>query len=121
MLAGSLAAENLAQLRTVTWLARQSGVSERTLSRLLRTEFGMTYPRWRTTTRVFYAMIQLTEGATVPETGRRCGWATTSAFIDTFTRTMGQTPGSYRASACAIARHREHASGQQSQGQVPPG
>ncbi|MEU1180165.1 helix-turn-helix transcriptional regulator [Streptomyces sp. NPDC005820] len=100
-----LAAENLAELRTVTWLARQSGVGERTLSRLFRTEFGMTYPQWRTLTRVFHAMIQLAEGATVTETGRRCGWATTSAFIDTFTRTTGRTPGSYRAAACGTARH----------------
>ncbi|WP_128379835.1 AraC family transcriptional regulator [Streptomyces cavernae] len=100
-----LAAGNLAQLRTVTWLARQTGVGERTLSRLFRAEFGMTYPQWRTITRVFHAMIQLAEGATVTETGRRCGWATTSAFIDTFTRTIGQTPGGYRAAACGIARH----------------
>ncbi|MFI7504591.1 AraC family transcriptional regulator [Streptomyces sp. NPDC049687] len=109
-----LATENLAELRTVTWLARQSGVGERTLSRLFRTEFGMTYPQWRTTTRVFHAMIQLAEGATVTETGRRCGWATTSAFIDTFTRTIGQTPGNYRALACGIPRSspaREHAGG----------
>ncbi|MFG3289175.1 AraC family transcriptional regulator [Streptomyces sp. NPDC048179] len=100
-----LAAEDLAQPRTVTWLARQSGVGERTLSRLFRTEFGMTYPQWRTTTRVFHAMIQLAEGASVTGTGRRCGWATTSAFIDTFTSTVGQTPGSYRAAACGNARH----------------
>ncbi|MEV7074983.1 helix-turn-helix transcriptional regulator [Streptomyces sp. NPDC093990] len=95
----SLAADDLTQIRTVSWLARQSGVGERTLSRLFRTEFGMTYPQWRTTNRVFHAMVQLAEGATVTETGQRCGWATTSAFIDTFTRTIGQTPGSYRAAA----------------------
>jgi AraC-like DNA-binding protein len=41
-------------------------------------------------------MVLLAEGASVSETGRRCGWATTSAFIDTFGRTMGQTPGTYR-------------------------
>ncbi|MEU9348133.1 AraC family transcriptional regulator [Streptomyces sp. NPDC048278] len=93
----SLAVEDLAEPRTVTWPARRSGVGERTLTRLFRAEFGMTYPQWRTTTRVFHAMIQLAEGATVTETGRRCGWATTSAFIDTFTRTVGRTPGSYRA------------------------
>ena len=62
-------------------------------------KFGMTYPQWRTSTRVFQAMIQLAEGATVTETAHRCGWATTSAFVDTFARTMGQTPGAYRAAA----------------------
>jgi AraC-like DNA-binding protein len=55
----------------------------------------MTYPQWRTQTRVLHALIHLAEGASVTETARRCGFATASAFIDTFTRTMGQTPGQY--------------------------
>jgi AraC-like DNA-binding protein len=45
----------------------------------------------------------LAEGATVTEAAHRCGWATTSAFIDVFTQTMGQTPGTYRA-APAVGR-----------------
>ncbi|MYW04167.1 helix-turn-helix transcriptional regulator [Streptomyces sp. SID3343] len=91
--------DDLGQPRTIAWLARRVGVGERTLTRLFRTEFGMTYPRWRTNTRVFHAMIQLAEGATVTGTARRCGWATTSAFIDTFAQTMGRTPGAYRSAA----------------------
>ena len=90
---------DLRQPRAVTWLARHVGTSERTLARLFHTEFGMTYPQWRTSTRVFHAMIQLAEGATVTQTAHRCGWATTSAFIDTFAHTMGQTPGAYRSAA----------------------
>lgn len=91
--------DDLRQPRTLTWLAHHVGTGERTLTRLFRTEFGMTYPQWRTNTRVFHAMIQLAEGATVTQTAHRCGWATTSAFIDTFTHTMGQTPGAYRSAA----------------------
>ena len=98
-LACELVAGDLREPRSVTWLARRVNASERTLARLFRTEFGMTYPQWRTSTRVFQAMIQLAEGATVTETAHRCGWATTSAFVDTFARTMGQTPGAYRAAA----------------------
>ena len=92
----ALVTDDLRQPRTVAWLARRIGVSERTLARLFRTEFGMTYPQWRTDIRVFHAMVLLAEGASVSETGRQCGWATTSAFIDTFSRTMGRTPGTYR-------------------------
>ncbi|MFE1980552.1 helix-turn-helix transcriptional regulator [Streptomyces mirabilis] len=92
----ALVTDDLRQPRTAAWLARRVGVSERTLARLFRTEFGMTYPQWRTNIRVFHAMVLLAEGASVSETGRQCGWATTSAFIDTFGRTMGQTPGTYR-------------------------
>ncbi len=61
----------------------------------------MTYPQWRTNVRVFHAMIELSDGATVTETAHGCGWATTSAFVDTFTRTMGQTPGAYRSGSPA--------------------
>ncbi|WP_020499746.1 AraC family transcriptional regulator [Sciscionella marina] len=92
-----LVTEDLARPRGIAWLARRSGVSERTLTRLFRTEFGLTYPQWRTSVRIFHAMIGLAEGATVTEAGQRCGWATTSAFVDVFTRTLGQTPGKYRS------------------------
>jgi AraC-like DNA-binding protein len=95
----ALVAADLRRPRTLTWLAGQVGAGERTLNRLYRGEFGVTYPQWRTTLRVFQAMIRLAEGANVTETAHACGWATTSAFIDTFTRTMGQTPGTYRAAA----------------------
>jgi AraC-like DNA-binding protein len=94
-----LVVDDLSRPRTLASLARRVGVGERTLTRLFRAEFGMTYPQWRTNTRVFHAMVQLAEGATVTATAHHCGWATVSAFIDTFARTMGQTPGSYRASA----------------------
>ncbi|HEY9241604.1 MAG TPA: helix-turn-helix transcriptional regulator [Streptosporangiaceae bacterium] len=92
-----LVTDDLSQLRSISWLARAAGTSDRTLSRLFRTEFGTTYPQWRTQTRVLHALIHLAEGTSVTATARRCGFATTSAFIDTFTRTMGQTPGQYRS------------------------
>lgn len=94
-----LVTDDLRRPRTLTWLARTVGTSERTLTRLFRTEFGSTYPQWRTRTRIFHAMVRLAEGAQVTETAHDCGWATTSAFIDTFVRAMGQTPGAYRAAA----------------------
>jgi AraC-like DNA-binding protein len=94
-----LVTDHLAQPRSLRQLADQVGCSERTLARLFRAEYGTTYPQWRTNVRIFHAMIYLAEGATVTQTGHRCGWATTSAFIDTFNRIMGQTPGAYRDAA----------------------
>lgn len=94
-----LVTEDLSRPRALSWLARETGVGQRTLSRLFHDEFGTTYPQWRTGLRVFHAMVLLADGTSVTETAHRCGWATTSAFIDTFTRTMGQTPGAYRAPA----------------------
>ena len=92
-----LVVRDLRRPRSLSWLAKRVGTSERTLSRLYRTDLGTTYPQWRTAVRIFHAMIELAEGATVTEAGHSCGWATTSAFVDTFARTMGQTPGAYRA------------------------
>ncbi|GGU71918.1 helix-turn-helix domain-containing protein [Streptomyces bacillaris] len=71
-------------------------MGERQLGRLFRAEFGGTYPQWCTTARIFQAMIELSEGATVTQAAHRCGWAAPSAFIDTFTRVMGRSPGGYR-------------------------
>jgi AraC-like DNA-binding protein len=62
-----LVAADLRRPRTLAWLAGQVGAGERTLNRLFRREAA-----------------------------HACGWATASAFIDTFARTMGQTPGAYR-------------------------
>jgi AraC-like DNA-binding protein len=92
---------DLQQPRTLAWLARSAGTSERTLARLFRAEFGMTYPQWRTNIRLFNAMIQLASGTSVTQAGHGCGWATTSAFIDTFRHALGQTPGSYQRTVTA--------------------
>ena len=89
--------EDLATAVSLAELARAVNVGERTLSRLFRREFGMTYPQWRTRVRVFEAMILLAGGASVTDTASRCGWATTSGFVDTFHRMMGRTPGNYRS------------------------
>lgn len=82
--------------RTIAWLARRVNTSERTLSRLFRAEFGMTYPQWRTRARTFAAMVLLADGATVTDTAYACGWATTSAFVHAFAQAMGTTPGVHR-------------------------
>ncbi|MGW4339039.1 AraC family transcriptional regulator [Rhodococcus koreensis] len=91
--------KDLAQPRSIRSLAHSVGTSERTLARLFRSEFGSTYPQWRTQARVFQAMIELADGASVTQAGLKCGWSTPSAFIETFGRTAGETPGSYRAAA----------------------
>jgi transcriptional regulator GlxA family with amidase domain len=101
-----LVVANVQQPRTLAWLARRAGTSERTLGRLFRAEFGMTYPQWRTNIRLFHAMIMLAGQASVTETAHRCGWATASAFIDTFRRAMGQTPGSYQTAVMSVVAER---------------
>lgn len=82
---------------TVGWtlpdLGRRVGAGERTLSRLFRTEFGLTYPQWRTRLRLHHAMRLLAESVPVTEVAHRCGWSSASAFIDVYRSTLGHTPG----------------------------
>ncbi|MBU3063662.1 helix-turn-helix transcriptional regulator [Nocardia sp. NEAU-G5] len=92
---------DLTQVWTLAALGRRAGVAERTLSRLFRTEFAMTYPQWRTQLRLYHATQLLAEGASVTTVAHRCGWATPSAFIDVYRQVLGDTPGRYRA---AVAR-----------------
>jgi len=80
-------------------LAEAALTTERTLSRLFHKETGMSYPQWRAHARAIHAMILLAQGESVSDTGSLCGWSTTSAFIDSFRRAMGQTPEAYRGRA----------------------
>jgi len=79
--------------RALAQLGAVAGVSERTLARLFREELGMTFPQWRTSLRLQLALRLLAEGASVTAVGGRCGWSSTSAFIDVFRRNIGATPG----------------------------
>ncbi|WP_433164124.1 helix-turn-helix domain-containing protein [Kribbella sp. CA-247076] len=83
--------------RTLTELGREIGASERTLSRLCKTDLGMTFPQWRTELRLHHALRLLAGGESVTRVAHRCGWASTSAFIDTFRRAFGHTPGARSA------------------------
>jgi AraC-like DNA-binding protein len=86
-----------ADSRTLTELGAVVGASERTLSRLCNADLGMTFPQWRTQLRLHEALRLLAEGESVTRVAHRTGWASASAFIDTFRRAFGHTPGSRRA------------------------
>ncbi|WP_214409759.1 AraC family transcriptional regulator [Sphaerisporangium fuscum] len=83
--------------RTLAQLGAAAGVGERTLTRLFKAEFGMSFPQWRTQLRLFHALRLLAEGTPVTTVAHRCGWASSSAFIDVFRRAFGHTPGAHRA------------------------
>jgi AraC-like DNA-binding protein len=95
----AIALEQLDKPLPLTTLADAACTTDRTLSRLFRQELGMSYPQWRAQARAIHAMILLAQGESITDTGRLCGWSTTSAFIDSFRRAMGQTPGTYRTLA----------------------
>lgn len=83
--------------RTLAQLGAATGVGERTLTRLCRAELGMSFPQWRTQLRLHHALCLLADGTPVTVVAHRCGWASSSAFIDVFRRAFGHTPGARRA------------------------
>jgi len=95
----ALVKQRLGEQLTLAEVAGHVGSSESTLSRLFRHELGMTYPQWRSNVRLLEAAILLSGDTSVTETAHQCGWRTTSSFIDTFRRAMGQTPGAYKHAA----------------------
>lgn len=82
---------------TLAELGRTVGASDRTLSRLFRTEIGMSFHRWRSMLRIHHALVYLTEGQSVTDTAIRCGWSNPTSFIEAFTAVVGQTPGRYQS------------------------
>ncbi|WEV29302.1 helix-turn-helix transcriptional regulator [Streptomyces sp. 71268] len=89
----ALLADDPSDGRTLTALGAAVGASDRTLARLFRAEMGMTFPQWRTQLRLHRALLLLADGMPVTAVAHRCGWASASAFIDVFRRTLGHTPG----------------------------
>ncbi|GAA2254154.1 AraC family transcriptional regulator [Streptomyces ruber] len=81
--------------RTLAELGREVGASARTLSRLFRGDLGMTFPQWRTQLRLHHALVLLADNTPVTTVANRCGWSSTSAFIDVFRRAFGHTPGAH--------------------------
>ncbi|MFI6998732.1 AraC family transcriptional regulator [Nocardia sp. NPDC050175] len=88
---------DLTEVWTLAGLGRKVGAGERTLTRLFRTELGMTYPQWRTQLRLHNAMHLLAEQVPVTVVAHRCGWSSASAFIEVYHRALGHTPGTFRA------------------------
>ncbi|MBR7837038.1 helix-turn-helix transcriptional regulator [Actinospica durhamensis] len=85
--------------RSLAELGRVVGAAERTLSRLFRTELGMSFPQWRGQLRLQRALTLLAAGSSVTTVAGLCGFRSPSAFIDAFRRAFGTTPGRYRESA----------------------
>lgn len=84
-----------ADQRELTAWADHVHTGVRTLSRLFRAETGLTFAAWRTQVRIRAAIHLLAAGTSVSATARAVGYRRPSAFISTFRRVTGQTPGTY--------------------------
>jgi AraC-like DNA-binding protein len=81
--------------RALPLLCRGSGASLRTIERLFQVETGMSFGRWRQQARMVEALRRLAGGEPVTRVALDVGYDSPSAFISTFRRTFGTTPGRY--------------------------
>ena len=86
---------NPADRRTLAQWGSAVGASERTLVRLFTAETGTTFARWRTQLRLHHSLVLLCQGSTVTNASSRCGYRSTSSFIQQFRAALGTTPGAY--------------------------
>jgi AraC-like DNA-binding protein len=80
---------------TIDEWASEVAMSERSLSRLVVSETGMTFGRWRRQLRVIAALQKLSAGSSVQRVSSDLGYDSVSAFITMFKNTVGRTPGYY--------------------------
>ena len=76
--------------------ASWAAVSPRTLSRRFVVETGFNFSTWRQRARLMRALEMLASDTPVTHIALDLGYATASAFIGLFRRTLGETPSAYR-------------------------
>lgn len=72
-------------------------MSERSLARLVATETGLSFGRWRQQLHLIVALRELASGATVQNVSDKLGYESVTAFITMFKKALGSTPGKYFA------------------------
>ncbi|MDO6592146.1 hypothetical protein DS901_04790 [Loktanella sp. D2R18] len=81
---------------SLSLLARATGTSERTLSRLFLHETGMTWREWRDRMRFVLALEGLQQGQSSTALADALGYSGPSAFVAAFRRQSGMTPTQWR-------------------------
>jgi AraC-like DNA-binding protein len=87
-----------------TVLARQCGLSSRTLERLFRAETGMRFGLWRQKAKLLESVRLLVQGGSVTDAALESGYSSVSAYIAAFKQTFGCTPGAMEADQVGAGR-----------------
>lgn len=80
---------------TVAEWAARIAVSERSLSRLLAEQVGMSFGRWRRQLHVVLALRRLSAGETVQAVAMDLGYESASSFVTMFRKMVGKPPSRY--------------------------
>ncbi|MBZ7924985.1 helix-turn-helix transcriptional regulator [Ensifer adhaerens] len=83
--------------RTAKDWAAHAAMSERTLTRIVLEETGMTFGRWRQQLQIIVALQWLYSGKSVQNIAEGLGYESVSAFINMFKKTLGKSPARYLA------------------------
>lgn len=75
--------------------ANRIGMSERSMSRLLLQEIGMSFGRWRRQLHVILALQRLTKGESVQTVALELGYENASGFVTMFRKSVGKPPARY--------------------------
>ncbi|MDO4936752.1 MAG: helix-turn-helix transcriptional regulator [Sutterellaceae bacterium] len=78
-----------------TQWAQKVAMSEKTLSRLVFAETGMSFQNWRRRIRLLASLNALARGKSVEAVAFDAGYTTPSAFIAVFKKLFGETPGNF--------------------------
>lgn len=89
------------------WAVR-IGVAHRTLTRRFASETGLAFARWRQQSRMLKAVELLGRGESVTTTALSVGYASVSAFIETFAAQFGSTPARFAASSTSLSKRDAH-------------
>lgn len=81
--------------RELAQWAELAGCSSRTLARLFKQEFSLSFNTWRQQVRLMAALPRLAHGEPVTAVALDLGYETPGAFTEVFRRWLGATPSSY--------------------------
>jgi len=86
-----------AERGTLEVWAKRAGLSERTLTRTILRETGMSFVRWRQQLGVMLAVKWLAGGASIQQVAGDLGYESVPSFVTMFGKVLGTSPGRYMA------------------------
>lgn len=87
--------ENPGDVRSLADWANEVGATTRTLTRLFRSETGVSFSQWREQVRIVSAISDLSTGERVSQVAEDLGYASQGAFTVMFKRVTGKSPRDY--------------------------
>lgn len=100
-LAESLLAAPSDKATLAEWAVR-IGMSERSMTRLLLEELGLSFGRWRRQLHVILSLQRLAKGQSVQTVALDLGYENASGFITMFRKAVGQPPARYLADRAGV-------------------